>query len=47
MAEGKKSLAVAVTLQPVDKTPTDEELDAVARKIVDAVAKATGAELRG
>jgi phenylalanyl-tRNA synthetase beta chain len=45
--EGKKSLAIEVTLQPRDKTLTDQEIDAVAAKIVAAVAKATGGELRG
>jgi phenylalanyl-tRNA synthetase beta chain len=44
--EGKKSLAIAVRLQPKDKTLTDAEIDAVAQKIVAAVAKATGAALR-
>ncbi|MDA8232400.1 MAG: phenylalanine--tRNA ligase subunit beta [Magnetospirillum sp.] len=46
VGEGKKSLALSVTLQPVEKTLTDEEIEAVARKIVDAVAKATGGVLR-
>ncbi len=45
--EGKKSLAIEVTLQPRDKTLTDAEIDAVAGKIVAAVKKATGGELRG
>ncbi|MBT5373503.1 MAG: phenylalanine--tRNA ligase subunit beta [Rhodospirillaceae bacterium] len=43
---GKKSLALAVTLQPVEKTLTDDEIDEVAAKIVAAVAKATGGRLR-
>jgi phenylalanyl-tRNA synthetase beta chain len=47
MAAGKKSLAITVTLQPTEKTLTDEEIEAVAAKIVQAVAKATGGELRG
>ena len=47
MAAGKKSLAVSVTLQPTEKTLTDEEIEAVATKIVQAVVKATGGELRG
>jgi phenylalanyl-tRNA synthetase beta chain len=46
VGEGKKSLALTVTLQPVDKTPTDEEIEAVSKRVVDAVAKATGAVLR-
>jgi phenylalanyl-tRNA synthetase beta chain len=45
--DGKKSLAIEVTLQPRDKTLTDAEIDAVAGKIVAAVKKATGGELRG
>ena len=45
--EGKKSLAIAVTLQPVERTLTDAEIEAVSGKIVAAVAKATGATLRG
>ena len=44
--EGKKSLAVEVTLQPRDKTLTDEEIDAVGKAIIAAVAKATGGALR-
>jgi phenylalanyl-tRNA synthetase beta chain len=45
--EGKKSLAIAVTLQPVDHTLTDAEIEAVCNKIVAVVTKATGAALRG
>ena len=45
--EGKKSLAIEVTLQPREKTLTDPEIEAVAAKIVAAVKKATGGELRG
>ena len=47
VGEGKKSLALQVTLQPQDKTLTDAELDAVSAKITAAVAKATGGVLRG
>jgi phenylalanyl-tRNA synthetase beta chain len=47
IAPGKKSLAITVTLQPTDKTLTDEEIEAVGAKVVAAVAKATGGELRG
>lgn len=46
VGEGKKSLGIAVTLQPVDKTLTDEEIEKVASAVVAAVAKATGATLR-
>jgi phenylalanyl-tRNA synthetase beta chain len=45
--QGKKSLAIEVTLQPREKTLTDAEIEAVAAKIVAAVQKATGGELRG
>ena len=47
MEPGKKSVAFEVTLQPKDKTLTDEDLEAISKKIVAAVAKATGGELRG
>ena len=45
--EGQKSVAIDVTLQPRQKTLTDEEIDAVARKIIACVEKATGGTLRG
>lgn len=44
--EGHRSVGVEVTLQPIDKSLTDAELEAVSDKIVAAVAKATGATLR-
>jgi phenylalanyl-tRNA synthetase beta chain len=44
---GKKSIAITVTLQPVERTLTDAEIEAVSNKIVAQVAKATGAVLRG
>ena len=44
--EGKKSVAVEVTLQPGDKSFTDAEIKAISDKIVAAAAK-QGAELRG
>ncbi len=44
--EGSKSLAVSVVIQPRDRTPTDEDIDAVAAAIVSRVGKATGAVLR-
>ena len=46
LPEGKVSLAVQVTLQPRDATLTDAAIEAVAEKVVAAVAKATGATLR-
>ncbi len=45
--EGKKSVAINVTLQPRDKTLTDVEIEAVAAKIVAEAGKKTGAVLRG
>jgi len=47
LPEGKVSLALEVTLQPRERTLTDAEIEAVAQKVVAAVAKATGAALRG
>src|SRR5262249_40348382 len=44
---GKKSLAITVTLQPMERTLTDAEIEAVSNKIVAQVVKATGATLRG
>jgi phenylalanyl-tRNA synthetase beta chain len=44
---GKKSVAIAVTLNPTEKTLTEEEIEAVGKAIVGAVQKATGAALRG
>ena len=44
--EGKKSLAIEVTLQPSDKSFTDEALKAISDKIV-ASAEKQGATLRG
>ncbi len=44
--DGKKSVAIAVTLQPREKTLTDQEIDAVASKIVAEVTKKTGGVLR-
>ena len=43
---GKKSIAVAVTIQPREKTMTDAEIDALSGKIVAEVAKRTGGVLR-
>jgi phenylalanyl-tRNA synthetase beta chain len=43
----KKSIAIAVTLQPREKTMTDQEIDAVSAKIVAEVGKRTGGVLRG
>jgi phenylalanyl-tRNA synthetase beta chain len=45
--DGKKSIAIAVTIQPREKTLTDQEIEAVAAKIVAEVTKQTGGVLRG
>jgi len=46
IGHGKKSIAIAVTLQPRQKTLTDTEIEAVAAKIVEEVKKKTGGTLR-
>tara|TARA_R110002073_G_scaffold110415_14_gene246650 strand:- start:222 stop:2594 length:2373 start_codon:yes stop_codon:yes gene_type:complete len=46
VGEGKKSLAVEVTLQPTDATLTEEDLKALSDKVVASAGK-LGAELRG
>ncbi len=46
VGEGKKSIAIEVTLQPKDKTLTDEEIEKVSAAVVAAVTKTTGGELR-
>jgi phenylalanyl-tRNA synthetase beta chain len=43
---GKKSVALAVTIQPREKTMTDQEIDALAAKIVAEVSKRYGGVLR-
>ena len=47
LGEGKKSLAIAVRLQPKDATLKDKDIEAVSEKIVAKVSKATGGTLRG
>lgn len=42
----KKSVAIQMTIQPVEKTMTDEEIESVCRRVVGAVGVATGATLR-
>jgi phenylalanyl-tRNA synthetase beta chain len=46
VAAGEKSVAVEVTIQPVERTLNDKDLEAVSGKIVAAAAKAVGARLR-
>jgi phenylalanyl-tRNA synthetase beta chain len=45
--EGQVSLAIAVTLQPAEKSFSDAEIEAVCAKIVAEVAKKAGGVLRG
>lgn len=47
LAEGRKSVAVTLTLRAGDRTLSDEEAAPVRRQIVDAVVAATGGTLRG
>ena len=47
MEAGRKSLAIEVVFQPRERTLTDQEIEAAGQKVVVAVAKATGATLRG
>ena len=44
--DGAKSVAIAVRLQPVDRTLTDAEIEAVSARIVAEVSRKTGATLR-
>ena len=45
--EGSKSVAIAVRLQPVERTLTDAEIEAASARIVAEVGRKTGATLRG
>ena len=46
LPEGKKSIAITVTLQPRERTLTDAEIEAAVARIVAEVSKKTGATLR-
>ncbi|MEO8813303.1 MAG: phenylalanine--tRNA ligase subunit beta, partial [Caulobacteraceae bacterium] len=46
VAEGEKSVAVEVTLQPISATLTEAEIEALSARIVNAAGKAVGARLR-
>ena len=46
LAEGKKSVAIEVAMQPRERSLTDAEIEAAGQKVIAAVAKATGATLR-
>ncbi len=45
--DGKKSVAITVTLQPTETTLTDAQIDAVGKKVVAAVERRTDGVLRG
>ncbi len=47
LGPGRKSIAITVRLQPRERTLTEAEIEAVAARVVEKVAKATGATLRG
>ena len=47
LGDGRKSIALGVTLQPAGKTLTDAEIEAVSARIIAQVGKATGGTLRG
>ena len=47
LGAGKKSLAITVRLQPTDATLKDTDIEAVGKKIIEKVEKATGGVLRG
>lgn len=47
LGEGKKSIAIEITIQPVEKTLTEEDFEALAGRIVENVKKQTGGTLRG
>ncbi|QKC80602.1 phenylalanine--tRNA ligase subunit beta [Mesorhizobium sp. NZP2077] len=42
----KKSIAIEVSIQPVEKTLTDEDFEALAKRIIENVGKQTGGVLR-
>jgi phenylalanyl-tRNA synthetase beta chain len=47
LGEGKKSVAIEVSIQPQERTLTDEDFAALAGRIADNVKKQTGGVLRG
>jgi phenylalanyl-tRNA synthetase beta chain len=46
LPDGTKSIAIAVELQPTERTLTDADLEAISAKIVASVIQATGGKLR-
>jgi len=47
LGEDKKSIAIEVSIQPQDRTLTDEDLEGLAKRVVESVGKQTGGVLRG
>ena len=47
LGDSKKSIAIEVSIQPVEKTLTEEDFEALAGRIVENVKKQTGGALRG
>lgn len=47
LGDGLKSVAITVRLEPRKATLTEAEIDSVAAQVIEKVAKATGAKLRG
>lgn len=46
LGEGKKSVAIEVAIQPAERTLTDEDFEALTKKIVANVGKSTGGVIR-
>jgi len=46
IGSGKKSIAFSVTLEPKDKTLSDNDIEEVSKKVISTVQKTTGATLR-
>jgi len=46
VSSGKKSIAFSVTLEPKDKTLSDNDIDQISKKIITVVQESTGATLR-
>ena len=44
--EGKKSVAINVTIQATDKTLNENDLDQISQKIIETVKEKTGAIIR-
>jgi len=47
LGEGKKSIAIEVAIQPVERTLTDEDFETLAKAVIANVSKQTGGVLRG